>query len=335
MAECPETGRETESATGSTFEFTLEDAFRGKLQETGTSELNILVIGMYGVGKSTLINTMFLQNSERKAEVGKRMEPCTKAVQCYSFEVGNLKINVYDSPGLQDGNNDDRSYITEYEEACKNYHLIIYCSKMGEELRPCEETALRDLASAFGNGVWKKFAIALTCANQVDEPDGEKTEDEHFKTILNNKTERLRCCLNKIGCKDEKLIVENRIYPVGSKKKSKLPTIDCWRENFWQGCLEACQLENGGNLLKRLWKYKPYLKNVAIVAGVGVLGVATGGAAGYVGAATVGKTVATAAVVASKKIIVGAAVGGVGGVTVGGIGAYFTSKKEKPKTKTD
>ena len=54
---------------------------------------------------------------------------------------------------------------------CPNIHLIIYCKKMGEPIRPAEKAALRTLHKTFGSSIWHNTIIALTFANFVDPPD--------------------------------------------------------------------------------------------------------------------------------------------------------------------
>ena len=103
----------------------LEDADREKFLDHTASDFNILVTGRFCVGKSEPINATFFQNSERKAKVvSGDFKPCTRVVNSYSFNVDDIKFNVYDTPGLQDAvgaSNDDRSYITMIEKACCKY----------------------------------------------------------------------------------------------------------------------------------------------------------------------------------------------------------------------
>ena len=100
----------------------LEDATRAALQN---KEINILVIGCYHVGKSTLINTLFF-DGEEKAREGASMKPCTSEVDRYTTQVDGITFNVYDSPGLQDGTGGDRSYILEMAKNCPTLSLLIY-----------------------------------------------------------------------------------------------------------------------------------------------------------------------------------------------------------------
>ena len=124
----------------------LEDAVREKLQSS--TELNIVVVGCFQVGKSTLINAMFFQEGKayvKRAEEGS-MRPCTQEVRRHVLGIKDgdnvVKIKIFDSPGLQDGDNDDRQYLRMLRDECSEVHLIIYCTKMGEPIRPAEEVAL-------------------------------------------------------------------------------------------------------------------------------------------------------------------------------------------------
>ena len=93
----------------------LEDAVREKLQTSG--ELNIVVLGCFQVGKSTLINAMFFREGKAyvvRAEEGS-MRPCTDDVKPHTLVINDgsvsININIYDTPGLQDGGNNDHTRL--------------------------------------------------------------------------------------------------------------------------------------------------------------------------------------------------------------------------------
>ena len=52
-------------------------------------------------------------------------------------------------------------------DKCPEIHLIIYCAKMGEPVRPEEATALENITTSFGEAIWENVVIALTFANKV------------------------------------------------------------------------------------------------------------------------------------------------------------------------
>ena len=291
----------------------LEDATRAALQN---KEINILVIGCYHVGKSTLINTLFF-GGEEKAPEGRSMKPCTSEVDRYPTPVDGITFNVYDSPGLQDGTGGDRSYILEMAKKCPTLSLLIYCTKLGDPIRQYEKEALGNLASAFGGDVWEKFVIALTFANQVCPPRRVEDCADYFSSVVTKKTNDLRDCFKALG--KEQLFdtqIANRIFPVGSEENADLPTVQNWQGKFLNHCLDCCRTEDRSGLVRILWQYKHY---VAVAIGVAGVGAATGGAV-YVG---------SAALAATSKVVVAAATGKVAAaaVAVGKIAAAAGTAK--------
>ena len=146
-------------------------------------------------------------------------------------------MNVYDSPGLQDGRQGDRSYILKMAKKCSTPSLLIYCTKMRDPIKPHEKEALGNLVSAFGENVWKKFVIALTFANEV-RPPRRKYHTVYFHDIMARKKKALRVCFKELGKErvfDEQ--IARRIFPVGSEDEVDLPTVQNWQEEFKKNCV--------------------------------------------------------------------------------------------------
>ena len=239
----------------------MEDAVRQKLE--ACKELNMLFVGRYQVGKSTLINSLFYRKGEKYRMTAKegKLSACTRDVTPYTFEMEDVTVNIYDTPGLQDENN-DLEYLRMVGQTCSNLHLIIYCKKMMEPMRPAE---YRILNKAFGSSSWHNTIIALTFANLVDPPDPETDKVEYFKHLMQydvmqydvmqydvmqydvmqydvQEFERISRALNI----NEELLkkLKTRIYPAGSVRHLKLPGMgEDWRVDFWRGCLEVCSEE--------------------------------------------------------------------------------------------
>ena len=144
----------------------LDDAVREKLENS--KQLSVLVTGCYGVGKSTLINSLMYKKGGKYVPLADEgsLEPCTTEVNQYVLEIEGTTFNFYDSPGLQDNN--DLIHLRLIQTTCPNIHLLIYCSKLDEPVRPAEFEALDNITKTFGMSVWDN---ALTFANMVDSPD--------------------------------------------------------------------------------------------------------------------------------------------------------------------
>ena len=124
----------------------VEDAIREKLKSV--SEVNIVVVGCFDMGKSTLINSLLFETDkeyEEKAKEGS-LGPCTtkKTKDPYVLEIDGVCYNIYDSPGLQDGNQADLEILRWISQRHNKIHLAIYCTRMGEAVRPAEIKAMNN-----------------------------------------------------------------------------------------------------------------------------------------------------------------------------------------------
>lgn len=93
-----------------------------------TTELNILLVGEEGVGKSSLVNTLI---KEEKAPVS-NMHTKTWKLTKYSIDVCELTFNFYDIPGIE-GKYSDEAIAAELEHKCFD---IILCALDGTRIRP-------------------------------------------------------------------------------------------------------------------------------------------------------------------------------------------------------
>lgn len=233
------------------FDVPMEDAVRQKLESS--KELNIAIVGRYNIGKSTLINAMF--KNAVKAPVAKEKAPCTQNAKAYSLipEDTDVMVTIQDSRGLQDGEGDDRTYLKDIKKACLNIHLVIYCTKLGEPIRPEEEKALLNLATIFGEHILKNAIIALTFANQIEPPDPDTDEVEYFKNEVKAKKRALDECFNKLDIQEQFKGFTSRTFAVGSVRKQKLPTGRSWLPELWMGCLDYCDVEAKPAVVKIGW----------------------------------------------------------------------------------
>ncbi len=108
-------------------------------QINGMKCLNIMVLGKSGVGKSTLINSVFRENLADTG-IGR---PVTQEIRCYTKQ--GLPLKIYDTPGFELGKNQldevlqlikDKANSTDVNNAI---HCIWYCINVGSNrIEPVE-----------------------------------------------------------------------------------------------------------------------------------------------------------------------------------------------------
>jgi uncharacterized protein (DUF697 family)/GTPase SAR1 family protein len=118
--------------------------------ETEIGRCNILVIGKTGVGKSTLINSVF---REPLAKTGKG-KPVTTGIRQYTKQ--DFPVTVYDTPGLELSGTQIQQLKSDVSDLIKDkrssdpkehIHLVWYClNHGGDRLESLEKQWLQDLS---------------------------------------------------------------------------------------------------------------------------------------------------------------------------------------------
>ena len=96
--------------------------------DTAPSTYNVVIMGKTGVGKSSLINSLF---KEQVAAVG-HDEATTMDVHKFIKMEGKNTINIWDTMGLYDDLGDPKEYIHRIADTVKKAHLILFCFDSSE-----------------------------------------------------------------------------------------------------------------------------------------------------------------------------------------------------------
>ena len=145
------------------------------------NDVQIIVVGKTGTGKSALINS--ITDLEREiAKEGGGIDRCSEAVQKYycSDVVPGVNVTVIDTPGLQDIHQQEQSYIQEMKSKCGEVTLVLYCMKMiDHRLTNDDKVAMQKLHEAFGPKFWERVKFVLTFANyeRCDQRDNRDEQD--------------------------------------------------------------------------------------------------------------------------------------------------------------
>lgn len=214
------------------------------LKKSGKDDLRILVTGRTGAGKSALVNSIV---GEYVAMEGDSPFRQTTEVTKYEKVVGDIAIAIYDSPGLQlqDGVEDEKEYLKDLEQNCKEVDLNLYCIRMDDRLQYKEKEAMKKLSKAFGmDEFWKNTLIVLTFANKINP---QKTAsltpvDVFSKRMSEWKFLLRRVLIDKAGV-SEKVAEEVPVVPVGCSDKPSLPAARCdyWLSDLWRQSLKRAK----------------------------------------------------------------------------------------------
>ena len=232
---------------------------------TENNEIQILITGKTGTGKSALIKSL----TGVSAVEGHTLNPETTEVKDFSSTtVGGVKLKVWDSPGLQDGTDNERQYLAMIRKRCCDVDLIIYCIKMHDTrlLENCDDSkAMQKLygPSCLGAEKWKNTIIVLTFANLVEkkakyQPDQSPVGKQKF---YKEEYELTVTAIKGILTADVKLAKEMiqsiPIIPAGYHTRLTLPDLQTsdasrcyWLSDLWLKSLNVTKLDAQPAMIK-------------------------------------------------------------------------------------
>ena len=210
-----------------------------------SKSVNIFVTGKTGTGKTALVNGLV---GKEVAKEGHRLDPETSEVTKYSDEVAGVQLNIWDSPGLQDGTRNEKIYLQDIKKNCQDVDLFLYCIPMSEKRfhkGSADFEAMRKLTKALGSEVWANAVVVLTFAHDIqDEAEVQVGSDEsnvsdYFKEKLQAWARELSDILIKEIKVPEDIIEGLEIIPAGYYTEASLPDRQHWLSSLWLGGLRS------------------------------------------------------------------------------------------------
>ena len=224
-----------------------------RLKERENS-VKILVLGLTGVGKSTLVNAM-MGDTVAKCKAGAKA--CSTGIECHKGEHEGIRIKVYDTAGFGENDMSERKILKNIAENTprKGYDLILIAIKMDNRLDADNaKKMLSSLGRLMDPEMWKRTIVVLTFANffvfQLENGYQDYTE-EAMKLQVERETEEFRRVFKEHTGKDWELVSQIPFVLAGSMKQRKLPTDDDWIVTLWDQSILRCRLE-----------VKPFLKRI-------------------------------------------------------------------------
>lgn len=228
-----------------------------KLKEwiEGSRSLRVLVTGKTGVGKSALVNGIV---GKYIAIEGETLDPQTASVEKYQQRIQDVDVEIFDSPGLQDGTAREKEYLADMELKCKHVDLILYCVKMDDpRFYEDDKQAISKITGAFGIDFWKNAICVLTFANKVQQPIKKNTTPMDAQKYFQKKIEdwqRVFCReLVTINGVDKRIAEVIPIVPTGHYTEPCLPDRESWLGELWFTCLDRVADDAKPAFLKINW----------------------------------------------------------------------------------
>ncbi|KAG0553829.1 hypothetical protein KC19_12G042200 [Ceratodon purpureus] len=164
----------------------------GKLHNQNVGNMTILLLGRGGVGKSSIINSLF---GERVAAVSafqsETLRPCL-----YSRSKDGFTINIIDTPGLTGAGGVDEEALAIIRRYLvgKTIDAVLYVERLdGPREDQLHKKLIRAISQAFGRQVWHLVIILFTHA-QIH------PEDVSYPSFVSTRSAALQSAILKEAC---------------------------------------------------------------------------------------------------------------------------------------
>uniref|UniRef100_A0A1X7UYE7 AIG1-type G domain-containing protein n=1 Tax=Amphimedon queenslandica TaxID=400682 RepID=A0A1X7UYE7_AMPQE len=286
--------------------------------------VNILVMGIAGSGKSTLVNGLL---GKKVAQTGGGGTPVTGDTKGYRGEARGIQLNVYDSVGFGDCEGRTNKNVVSKIAKAGQFHLILVCVRMDSRITGDVRSMFSTLGRMLTEEMWNRSVVVLTFANVFINLDDIKDKSPLDKTQdLEDEIAKFKHQIRSFISGKVRSEIRDKIpfCIAGSTSCMKFPTTENWLVDLWEKCIARCSLD-----------VREFLKEVSrlVLRGFVVAGSAVGGGAvGTVIGGVIGSIVPIVGTAIGAGIGAGVG-GGLGATATGGVSAFMVILSERLKRK--
>ena len=224
--------------------------------EEGNS-LKILVAGKMGVGKSSLINSIYgaeltAEGADAEAVTGEIVNFTSHIPTPVGTESKDSTITVWDSPGFGDifAVNKEKM-IQELCWVVDKVHILLYCFDIRQRFSNDDAQGLIEITKRVHPDIWRNAVFVLTFANEVKpSPDSKEDPVDVFgKKFLSWQKQITRALRQLAGVPEE--IVRNISIVASGYRTRQPPGFRNWYTSLWGAIFEKTR-DDGQPLLLKL-----------------------------------------------------------------------------------
>ena len=226
-------------------------------------QLRVLISGLGGVGKSTLINQLLrLKEDDKLAKEGRGGATTLIVSKHERTTEQGVKVCLFDTPGFGDPDIEDEDIIAMMKsETEKRLDVVFYCISLDGPCRVqrADVQAIKIMTQAFTGDIWKKAVIVLTFANTLETKVANGAE---YKATITQIQEKVQQVLRKDHLISEEVIAQLPIVTAGhSDQTLKYEVDECkslggWNNRLFLKALEQVDPEVVPILVEVLYNWK-------------------------------------------------------------------------------
>lgn len=192
--------------------------------------LRIVLVGPTGAGKSQFCNFIHKDLTNSKHRVGDSLNSCTSIPQSTTIERQNIKLELIDTPGSGDSNNNDEQnlkILTEYLRSKNEIHQILLVLSFGNSVLSKDTRDYLKILSWIFTPLQFMANLIIIFTHYPNEPDEDDLKKfQNYKKGINEELKKLF----DISYENEQKMTQIPVYHFNTKinKKENPP---CFNED--------------------------------------------------------------------------------------------------------
>ena len=221
-------------------------------------DIQVMVLGKPGVGKSTLANGLMGKNIARISAPGAVVcAGVTRAVESYEFAHNGVRAVIWDTPGLGDTTLSEDHVLRDISRVYNDIDLFLFCIRMPDKrLTPGDDNSkiIKLLEKKFKKDIWRRTLVVLVFANELVASLQTEllTKDKDITQLVASTFESNRRQWESIMRKELGQFLG--VVPTGHVNRPKLLKTDeeRWLNKFWEKCLRSLHTQEKQAALLKL-----------------------------------------------------------------------------------